>query len=130
MSQMRGLLLDRGISITLSIRRARNAIPQILEDHANGLSAVSGKIIGDPFNFLGQINERITAIGRRFVRICGVAPKKATAVGQGQEFTTGLHLAASRCERAFGTAMELFHDSTRSATRGCSWGSANAQTDT
>lgn len=64
-SQMRGLLLDRGIPIALSIGRARRAIPEVLEDQANGLSAMSREIIGDLFDFMGQIDVRITAFDRR-----------------------------------------------------------------
>jgi len=110
-SQMRGLLLDRGIPIALSIGRARRAIPEILEDPANGLSAMSREIIGDLFDFMGQIDVRITAFDRRIdavfksnedcrriARICGVGPKTATAVvaavGDGREFKNGRHLAA------------------------------------
>jgi transposase len=110
-SQMRGLLLDRGIPIALSIGRARRAIPEILEDQANGLSAMSREIIGDLFDFVAQIDVRITAFDRRIdavfksnedcrriARICGVGPKTATAVvaavGDGREFRNGRHLAA------------------------------------
>ena len=110
-SQMRGLLLDRGIPIALSIGRARRAIPEILEDQANGLSAMSREIIGDLFDFMGQIDARIIAFDRRIdavfksnedcrriARICGVGPKTATAVvaavGDGREFKNGRHLAA------------------------------------
>ncbi|WP_322896379.1 MULTISPECIES: IS110 family transposase [unclassified Yoonia] len=110
-SQMRGLLLDRGIPIALSIGRARRAIPEILEDQANGLSVMSREIIGDLFDFMEQIDARITAFDRRIdavfksnedcrriARICGVGPKTATAVvaavGDGREFKNGRHLAA------------------------------------
>lgn len=110
-SQMRGLLLDRGIPIALSIGRARRAIPEILEDLTNGLTAMTREIIGDLFDFLGQVDARITAFDRRIdavfksnedcrriARICGVGPKTATAVvaavGDGREFKNGRHLAA------------------------------------
>ena len=110
-SQMRGLLLDRGIPIALSIGRARRAIPEILEDRTNGLTAMTREIIADLFDFLGQIDARITAFDRRIdavfksnencrriARICGVGPKTATAVvaavGDGREFKNGRHLAA------------------------------------
>jgi transposase len=110
-SQMRGLLLDRGIPIALSIGRARRAIPEILEDLTNGLTAMTREIVGDLFDFLGQIDARITAFDRRIdavfksneacrriARICGVGPKTATAVvaavGDGREFKNGRHLAA------------------------------------
>lgn len=110
-SQMRGLLLDRGIPIALSICRARRAIPEILENQTNGLSAMSREIIGDLFDFMVQIDAQINAFDRRIdavfksnadcrriARICGVGPKTATAVvaavGDGREFKNGRHLAA------------------------------------
>ena len=110
-SQMRGLLLDRGVPIALSSGRARRAIPEILKDRTNGLTAMSREIIGDLFDFMDQIDARITAFDRRIdavfksnedcrriARICGVGPKTATAVvaavGEGREFKNGRHLAA------------------------------------
>lgn len=110
-SQMRGLLLDRGIPIALSSGRARRAIPEILKDRTNGLTAMSREVIGDLFDFMDQIDARITVFDRRIdavfksnedcrriARICGVGPKTATAVvaavGDGREFKNGRHLAA------------------------------------
>lgn len=87
-SQMRGLLLDRGISIGVSIARARKAIPQCLADSTNGLSAMSREVIAELFDFLGQIDLRVqsfdqrieaifrsNAAGQRIARICGVGQK-------------------------------------------------------
>lgn len=110
-SQMRGLLLDRGIAIGVSIARARRAIPEILSDHSNGLSAMSREIIAELFEFLGQIDQRVRMFDRRIeavfrsnaacqriARVSGVGPKTATAVvaavGDGGEFKNGRHLAA------------------------------------
>ena len=110
-SQMRGLLLDRGITIGVSIARARRAIPEILSDVTNGLSAMSREIIAELFEFLGQIDQRVRMFDRRIeavfrsnaacqriARISGVGPKTATAVvaavGDGGEFKNGRHLAA------------------------------------
>lgn len=110
-SQMRGLLLDRGVPIALSSGRARRAIPEILKDRTNGLTAMSREIIGDLFDFMDQIGARITVFDRRIdavfksnedcrriAPICGVGPKTATAVvaavGDGREFKNGRHLAA------------------------------------
>lgn len=108
---MRGLLLDRGITIGVSIARARRAIPEILSDVTNGLSAMSREIIAELFEFLGQIDQRVRMFDRRIeavfrsnaacqriARISGVGPKTATAVvaavGDGGEFKNGRHLAA------------------------------------
>ncbi|MDQ7018843.1 MAG: IS110 family transposase [Robiginitomaculum sp.] len=110
-SQMRGLLLDRGIAIAVSIGRARRAIPEILENRGNGLTDLTREIIGDLFEFLLLLDERIKAFDRRIdrvfrasehcqriARICGVGPKIATAVvaavGDGAEFKNGRHMAA------------------------------------
>lgn len=111
-SQMRGLLLDRGVTIGVSISRARRAIPEIIADPGNGLTEMAREIIGELYEFLGQIDVRIKAFDRRIeavfranatacqriARICGVGPKTATAViaavGDGAEFKNGRHLAA------------------------------------
>lgn len=110
-SQMRGLLLDRGVTIGVSISRARRAIPTILADQANGLTDMTRDIIAELYECLGQIDVRIKAFDRRIeaifransacqriARICGVGPKTATAViaavGDGAEFKNGRHLAA------------------------------------
>lgn len=110
-SQMRGLLLDRGITIGVSIARADRAIPEILADRTNGLSEMSREVIADLFDFLGQIDQRVRFFDRRIeaifrsnaacqriARISGMGPKTATAVvgaaGDGQEFKNGRHLAA------------------------------------
>lgn len=110
-SQMRGLLLDRGGIIGVSISRARRAIPMIIADLANGLTGMTREIIAELYEFLGQIDVRIKAFDRRIeavfranaacqriARICGVGPKTATAViaavGDGAEFKNGRHLAA------------------------------------
>lgn len=110
-SQMRGLLLDRGVTIGVSISRARRAIPATLAEPANGLTGMTPDIIAELYEFLGQINVRIKAFDRRIeavfranaacqriARICGVGPKTATAViaavGNGAEFKNGRHLAA------------------------------------
>src|SRR5690606_4446044 len=107
-SQMRGLLLDRGVPIALSIGRARRAIPETLADTTNGLTAMSREIVGDLFDFMAQIDARIAAFDRRIkevflsnqdcrriARICGVGPMTATAVvaavGDGKEFKNGRH---------------------------------------
>jgi transposase len=110
-SQMRGLLLDRGVTIGVSISRARRAIPEIIADLDNGLTAMAREIIADLYEFLAQIDVRIKTFDRRIevvfrsnaacqriARICGVGPKTATAViaavGDGSEFKNGRHLAA------------------------------------
>ncbi len=110
-SQMRGLLLDRGFAIGASITRVRRAIPEIISDPNNGLTTMARETITELHEFLGQIDQRIKAFDRRIgeifranaacqriARICGVGPKTATAViaavGDGKEFKNGRHLSA------------------------------------
>ena len=110
-SQMRGILLDRGIAFGKSITRARRLIPGIIADDANDLTEVCREILGDLFAFLQEIDSRIRAFDRRIdrvfrenqdcqrlARIRGVGPKIATAivaaVGDGRDFENGRHMAA------------------------------------
>lgn len=110
-SQMRGLLLDRGFAIGASITRARHAIPEIISDPNNGLTSMARETIMELLEFLGQIDQRIKTFDRRIgeifranaacqriASICGVGPKTATAViaavGDGKEFRNGRHLSA------------------------------------
>ena len=109
--QMRGLLLDRGVPIPLTLGRARQRIPEILGDQSNGLTEMTREIIADLFDFMLQLDARIKAFDRRIdhvfraspdcqriARICGVGAKTATAVvaavGDGKEFKNGRHMAA------------------------------------
>jgi len=109
--QMRGLLLDRGVTIPLTLGRARQRIPELLEDRSNGLTDMTREIIADLFEFMLQLDARIKAFDKRIdqvfranpecqriARICGVGSKTATAVvaavGDGKEFKNGRHMAA------------------------------------
>lgn len=110
-SQIRGLLLDRGFAIPVSITRFRRLAPEILADHANGLSDMAREIIADLHDFLLDLDERIKVFDRkiaavfkanedcqRIAKVSGVGPKTATAmiaaIGDGTEFKNGRHLAA------------------------------------
>lgn len=46
-SQMRGLLLERRVAISISITRTRRAISAILANHANGLTGMTREIIAE-----------------------------------------------------------------------------------
>ncbi len=109
--QMRGLLLDRGVAIPLTLARARQLIPEILEDRSNDLTQMAREIIADLYEFMLQIDVRIKVFDRRIdqffrsnadcqriAKICGVGSKTATAVvaavGDGKEFKNGRHMAA------------------------------------
>jgi transposase len=110
-SQMRALLLDRGIAIGVAATRARRLIPQILAEPNDELTGLMREIIGSLYAFMLQIDERIRAFDkeidaifkasdacRRIAKITGVGPKTATAmiaaIGDGSDFKNGRHLAA------------------------------------
>ncbi len=109
--QIRGLLLDWGITIGAAVSRVRRAVPLILEDAENGLSVRMRRTIAelyDLFNDLGSsisfFDKEIDAVFRqskacqRIVKVKGIGPKTATAVvaaiGKGTEFKNGRHFAA------------------------------------
>ena len=110
-TQMRGLLLDRGIAFGTSASRARRLIPEILEDADNGLTSLFRQSLADLYEFWQEIDVRIAHFDRRIAsvfqqsEVCqriaqveGVGPKTATAlvaaVGDAREFKNGRHLAA------------------------------------
>jgi transposase len=110
-SQIRGLLLDRGIAFGKSITRARRMIPEILGDQANELTTMARKAIGELWDLLCDLDRRIAIFDRKFeavfkasevcqriAKIKGVGPKTATAivaaVGDGAEFKNGRYMAA------------------------------------
>jgi transposase len=110
-SQMRGLLLDRGIAIGAAATRARRLIPQILCEPDEELTELMREIVGSLYAFMLQIDQRIRAFDKqidvifkgsepcqRIAKISGVGPKTATAmiaaIGNGSDFQNGRHLAA------------------------------------
>jgi transposase len=110
-SQIRGLLLDRGFAFAKSITRARRTIPVLLSDMTNELTAMARETIAELWDLMCDLDRRVAAIDKkidavfkadptcqRIARIKGVGPKTATAmvaaVGDGAEFKNGRHLAA------------------------------------
>ncbi|MGE0056296.1 MAG: IS110 family transposase [Hyphomicrobium sp.] len=110
-SQIRGMLLDRGFAIAVSIGRARLAIPEIIGDLANELTALARETIAELYDLFRDLDRRIASFDdkierifkssetcQRIATIKGVGPKTATAivaaVGDGREFKNGRHLAA------------------------------------
>lgn len=110
-SQMRGILLDRGIGFGKSITRARRMIPEIIADADNDLTELCRETLSSLLAFLHEIDVRIRHFDRRIdrvfraseacqrvARIRGVGPKTATAVvaavGDAREFENGRHMAA------------------------------------
>ncbi len=110
-SQIRGLLLDRGFAFAKSITRARRIIPEILSDLENELTPLAREAIAELYDLFRDLDRRIASFDKkinrvfreceacqRLARIKGVGPKTATAViaavGDGSEFKNGRHLAA------------------------------------
>lgn len=109
--QIRGLLLERGLPIGVSIRRLRRELPGILEDAENGLSTSLRASVHELYALIHYLDERIkyfdgeivhvfrqSPICQRIAAIPGVGPKTATAIvaaaGDGAEFKNGRHFAA------------------------------------
>jgi transposase len=110
-SQMRGVLLDRGIAFGKSASRARTTIPRIIADTGNGLTAMARDMLASLFEFFGQLDARVRDFDRRIeavfrelpacqriAKVEGVGPKTATAivaaVGDAKDFENGRHMAA------------------------------------
>lgn len=110
-SQIRGLLLDRGFAFAKSITRARRTIPEILSDLENELTPLAREALSELYDLFRDLDRRISSFDRKIARVfreheaCqriaqikGVGPKTATAVvaaiGDGAEFKNGRHLAA------------------------------------
>ena len=110
-SQMRGILLDRGIAFGQSITRARRMIPEIINDGSNDLTDLCREILSSLMDLMREIDKRVREFDQRIDqvfrsteacqrggRIRGVGPKTATAViaavGDGKDFDNGRHMAA------------------------------------
>ncbi len=110
-SQMRGLLLDRGLAFGLSITRARCEIPRLLTMERDRLGDLFASLLEQLFEMLCELDRRVAWFDReinrvfrsneacqRIAKIRGVGPKTATAIvaaiGDGADFKNGRHLAA------------------------------------
>ena len=110
-NQMRGLLLERGITFRKGRRHAEASLPGILEDPENGLSGALRMLLAQLQSELRQLQSQIDeadalimkAAGEheacgRLMAIPGVGPLTATAVvaaiGNGAEFRKGRSFAA------------------------------------
>jgi transposase len=110
-SQMRAMLLDRGIVFGKPASRARRLIPRIVADEAAELSGLAREMLASLVEFLHQLDGRIEDFDRRIeqvfrqsrpcqriAKVAGVGPKTATAlvaaVGNGRDFKNGRHMAA------------------------------------
>ena len=58
-SQMRGILLDRGIAFGQSITRARSMIPRIIEDRSNELTDLCRETLSSLLELMSEIDKRV-----------------------------------------------------------------------
>ena len=110
-NQMRGLLAERGIVVPCGVARLRRALPTILEEEANNLSAAMREMLAETAERLRMTEERIKRYDTEIVRHCardercqrliaveGVGPLIATAlvaaVGNAHNFRNGRELSA------------------------------------
>ena len=64
-SQIRGLLLDRGMAMAKSITRARRCIPDILADPTNDLTALAPKAIAELYDLFRDLDRRIASFDKK-----------------------------------------------------------------
>jgi len=110
-SQIRGLLLDRGFAIAKSITRTRRLVPDILANFDNELTPMARDASAELHDLFRDLDRRIASFDKkieqvfrnsetcqRIAKIKGVGPKTATAIvaaiGDGAEFKNGRHFAA------------------------------------
>lgn len=110
-NQVRGLLAEHGIVIARGFAQLRRALPLLLEDRDNGLSAVMRELLGEIGERLRFIDERLRKYDitiqrlfrqdercQRVAAVEGVGPVTATAlvaaVGNATDFKSGRELAA------------------------------------
>ena len=111
-NQIRGLVSEYGLVAPQQIQSLRKAIPQWLEDGANGLTGRFRRILNGLWGDLKVLDDRIGELSREIESIAlnnpvatrlqtlrGVGPMIATAliaaVGDAQQFTNGRQMAAS-----------------------------------
>jgi len=110
-NQIRGLLMEYGITVAKGVASLRKALPEILEDSDNELSPMFRNLLCDLRDELLRLSERIAAFDvqikhlcensdacRRLLTIPGVGPMSATAlaaaVGDASVFKNGREMSA------------------------------------
>jgi transposase len=108
---IRGLLAEYGIVIAQQVNQLRSALPELLEDAQNGLSADFRQLLAQLRSDLVYADERIAELTeqierhaagdqntRRLLALPGIGPISASAlvaaVGDGSAFTNGRCMAA------------------------------------
>lgn len=110
-NQVRGLLLEYGITLPQGRARVRAALPALLEDAENGLPSLAREVFASLYDRLvdldaqvARYDQRVQALAReheaarRLMELDGVGPLTATAlvasVGDARLFRNGRQLAA------------------------------------
>jgi transposase len=110
-NRVRGLLTEYGLIVGVGLDRLRHALPEILEDGANGVPGLAREVFADAAQQLHELDARIAAYDRRIatlaraseavqrlMKIEGVGPVTATAivasVGNAVVFKNGRQFAA------------------------------------
>jgi len=110
-NQTRGLLAEYGVIVPYGINRLRKALPLILEDAENGLSALVRELFEDLYCQLRELDDKVATYDQkikqvfmaspacqRLAKVEGIGPAIATAmvaaVGDAKNFKNGRQLAA------------------------------------
>jgi len=110
-NRLRGLLTEYGVVVGVGLNRLRRALPEIVEDGANGIPGIARDVFADAGQQLRELDARVTAYDRRIaalarasepvqrlMKIEGVGPVTATAlvasVGNASVFNNGRQFAA------------------------------------
>lgn len=110
-NQVRGLLLEYGITIPLGITQVRRELPRILEDAENGLPDLSRSVFAERYQRLIELDRQVrhyereikqlakqSEAAQRVMKLEGVGPITATAVvasvGDASVFKNGRQFAA------------------------------------
>jgi transposase len=110
-NQIRGLLAEYGVVVNKRIDVLRNALPSLIEDTENGLSADFRMLLEELRQDLIALDERVSVLtgkinvlakanedAQRLQQIPGIGPMTATAIisaiGNGKQFKCGRDLAA------------------------------------
>lgn len=68
-SQIRGMLLDRGITIGVSITRARRAIPEILSGQQPEITELAREVISELYDLFQDLDRRIRSFDQKIERV-------------------------------------------------------------
>ena len=110
-NQIRGLVAEYGLVAPQQLASLRAAVPDWLEDAENGLTLRFRRLLGDLWDDLKHLDQRLTAldneiialaqqdpVAQRLQQLRGVGPLTATAliaaVGNAEQFRNGRQIAA------------------------------------